>query len=59
MKVKNAFIVVLLSVFCMTSCNDEKFEITPFHLDKNLMSEINVYLKIMKLRNVAFLHTTI
>lgn len=38
----------------MTSCNDEKFEITPFHLDKNLMSEINVYLKIMKLRNVAF-----
>jgi len=34
MKVKNAFIVVLLSVFCMTSCNDEKFEITPFHLDK-------------------------
>lgn len=35
MKVKNAFIVVLLSVFCMTSCNDEKFEITPFHLDLN------------------------
>lgn len=34
MKVKNAFIVVLLSVFCMISCNDEKFEITPFHLDK-------------------------
>lgn len=32
MKVKNAFIVVLLSVFCMTSCNDEKFEITPFHI---------------------------
>ena len=28
MKVKNAFIVVLLSVFCMTSCNDEKFECT-------------------------------
>ena len=34
MKVKNAFIVVLLSVFCMKSCYDDKFEITPFHLDK-------------------------
>ena len=32
MKVKNAFIVVLLSVFCMTSCNDEKFEIGRAHV---------------------------
>lgn len=43
----------------MTSCNDEKFEITPFHLDKNLMSEINVYLKNNEAKECCFLHTTI
>lgn len=38
----------------MTSCNDEKFEITPFHLDKNLMSEINVYLKNNEAKECCF-----
>ena len=34
MKVKNAFIVVLLSVFCMTSAIIERFEIPLFILNK-------------------------
>lgn len=28
------FIVIILSVLGMTSCNEEKLEVLPFHLDK-------------------------
>ena len=32
--VNNIFIVIILSVLGMTSCNEEKLEVSPFHLDK-------------------------
>ena len=32
--VNNVFIVIILSVLGMTSCNEEKLEVLPFHLDK-------------------------